>query len=178
MSHSARRRPAARIRGTLPVLALLAGAACEHSEPDWRASGHVRLATGAPLAGVAVTIFWPEMNLAVVSQVVTTDQDGRYSLSWEEGFGFHVGIAQVEHVIVTPSLEGFTFSPSSYDVHLDNVRDDLDFTAQPAPGDALPAIWLGISWSPVVSDDDPVKFHLIQVFPGGSGDGSGGGRNW
>ncbi|MBI5741041.1 MAG: carboxypeptidase regulatory-like domain-containing protein [Nitrospirae bacterium] len=68
-------------------------------------SGKVTKQSGAPMAGVTMTLTGP------VNVTVTTGADGNYSMS-----GLPAG-----HYVVTPSLAGFVFAPANINVTLNSV---------------------------------------------------------
>jgi hypothetical protein len=137
-------------------------AACwfKSSHPDWGVGGHVRLADGTPLAGVSVSITWPDFPGQ--QRTETTDLDGHYFWSWSATWG--APIAVEHHVAVRPSLVGYAFTPAVRDLKLDGVQDDLDFSAAPLATAAPTQIWLWVAWSPVATGNDRVEIGAVQVY--------------
>ena len=90
--------------------------------------GKVTLEDGTPLAGVAITIVWPEIGQEVT---VETNSVGLYRWKYAEMTGDW-------RVTLTPWHSDYDFLPPKYDLpkeHGDNVS--LDFTAMPSSPDTV-----------------------------------------
>lgn len=93
-------------------------------------NGHVRRSDGTPVAGVRMFAVWPD-DPVLGSTETTTDADGGYRLFSMEP---HSIDANWRHMLVTPSLAGFTFEPASLDTFLADEKQTADFTAAATSG--------------------------------------------
>lgn len=93
-------------------------------------NGYVRRSDGTPVAGVRMFAVWPD-DPQLGSTETTTDANGRYRLFSMEPHSFD---ANWRHMLVTPSLAGFTFDPSSLDIFLADETQAADFTATATSG--------------------------------------------
>lgn len=138
---------------------LLACTACSRRF-DYGVRGCVRLEDGAPLPGVQVQIRWVDSADPWTRNEVT-DADGRYEWSWPNRpiLGPTTGL---DHVVVVPSLAGYSFEPPSYDVVLTGMRDGLDFTASPLPELPLQVL-IEFAWSPTGAGSDRLRVRVLPA---------------
>jgi hypothetical protein len=92
-------------------------------------NGHVRLMSGAPLAGVRIHYMFPE-DPGLGEHDVFTDGAGRYQF-WPAEPGPFYEEHNWRHFRMTPSLEGYTFSPMEVDAIAAEEVQTYDFTAVP-----------------------------------------------
>ena len=93
-------------------------------------NGHVRRSDGTPVAGVRMFAVWPD-DPVLGSTETTTDANGFYRLFSMEP---HSIDANWRHLLVTPSLAGFTFEPPSLDIFVAGEKQTADFTATATSG--------------------------------------------
>jgi hypothetical protein len=88
--------------------------------------GRVTTADGTPLASALVEVDWPDdPEFAPIR--LRTDEDGRYAVWLFDGYW----LDDWRHVLVTPSLEGWTFEPPVADVRVPDEGLEVDFVATP-----------------------------------------------
>lgn len=99
----------------------LAAAACD--DDRFSISGTVHNEFSEPLAGIEVTVEWPELSSA--QHVLVTRADGTYSHSWEDAYRYGSVLARVR---ITPRASGWVFTPAQRELQVDGEVTGLDFT--------------------------------------------------
>ncbi|MFO1009723.1 MAG: hypothetical protein U1F29_06615 [Planctomycetota bacterium] len=120
------------------VLAFVAFlAACSGGDGiDVRIGGHVLSDEGEPVSGAALRITWPDDPH--LERIEYSDAHGAWSWGWGNPA---VHDFDWRHVVVEPALDGYSFSPTSYDLVAHGSTTDLDFTAT-----ALAPVRAGTVW--------------------------------
>lgn len=107
-----------------------------------KVQGHVTLADGTPLAEVRIHYRWPE-DAWLGEDEVFTDATGAYSLWLSKPWPHEAH--NWRHILMTPSLAGYAFTPPELDTIASEGEQTHDFTA--APVDRPTTEWIVVWWT-------------------------------
>lgn len=118
------------------IAASVAGAACGggYRVDVPVVQGHVRRADGTPIAGVRIRCTWPD-EPGYGTEDRTTAGDGAYQAPlWDA------------HMVLTPSMDGYQFTPPSVDLVATEDPTVIDFVGEPVAEPSTLYVLLVFTW--------------------------------